>query len=395
MAGVDVGALQRQHPEWNIQDAIATPDGKGIWAVGRDGGVFSLDMNGNPSGQTPFFGAYTALAPENRQGSRYFTNIVADPATGGYTLVSNIAGQTYNFRGDGRYNTTATQSVTQAAPPGAPAPDLGAQENQLRTQLRAVGLEGLFDDAWKYYKGAGGGDAGVTLDYLRTTDQYQQLFPGLKEMAQRGEAWNEGQWMHYYNAAQEQASKYGLPSGFLDRDDIGKLLVNRVSADELSQRIDLAGQAVHRADPMIVQKMRDFGLSDGDLTAFFLDPDKATPFVEKKAQYVRAGIGAAAQRTDFGSIDYGTASDLEKMGVTEAQAIQGFGQLAGQHALFSNTAEDTMIGEDITQAEQIGAQFGNNTVNRQEIENRRARRQANFQGGGGAASGGGGRTGLG
>jgi hypothetical protein len=37
------------------------------------------------------------LPPEGRQGTRSFQDIVVDPKTGGYKLVSNIPGQEYNF----------------------------------------------------------------------------------------------------------------------------------------------------------------------------------------------------------------------------------------------------------------------------------------------------------
>lgn len=385
---IDVGALQRQHPEWGLVDAIEAPGG-GIWALGRDGGVFALDAQGNPSASTPFLGAYTQLAAADRQGDRYFVKIQADPVTGGYTLVSNRPGQTYNFVGQQRVDQPA---VTTPAPPGAPAPDANAEYNQLMGALRGLGMESLIDDAWKYYKGPAGGDAQAVIDYLPTTEGYRTRFPGLKELSDQGRAWTPAQWNTYYNTAQQQAVEAGLPPGYLSREDIGKLLIGNVSAGELEGRIQAAGAAVYQADPVLIGQMRDYGFSDGDLTSFFLDPDKATPLLERKAQMAQAGIGAAARRTGYGSIGLATAQELQQLGVTGDAATEGFARLSGQHALFQN-----LVGEegDITQAEQLGAQFGSDVAAQQEIETRRSRRQAQFQGGGGAATGGGGRTGLG
>lgn len=386
---IDKAAIQRAHPEWNIVDAIEAPGG-GIWALGRDGGVFSLNAAGGTDGAVaPYLGSYTGLAEKDRQGDRYFTGIRIDATTGGYTLISNRS-ETYNFVGNRNIDQTPTAPV--AAPVAAPN-FTDADYNQLLAGLKGLGLEGLIDDAWRYYKDPQGaaGDANAVLAYLPTTQTYKDRFPGLDELSKQGRAWTPAQWNDYYNTAQEQALSAGLPPGYLDRADVGKLIAGGVSPGELQGRIQAAGAAVYKADPMLIDKMREYGLSDGDLTAFFLDPDKATPLIERKAQMQRAGIGAAAQKAGFG-IDYGRASGLQAIGVDESQAAQGFGQIANQHALFTNLVNEE---GEITFDEQIGATFDNDVAAQQEIERRRTGRTAMFQGGGGAASGGGGKTGLG
>ncbi len=389
---VDIAALQRAHPEWGIVDAIPAPNG-GIWAVGRDGGVFSLDANGGTSGAlAPFFGAYTTLAPENRQGDRYFTKIVADSSTGGYTLISNREGQNYNFVGD---RPIGGDKITLDEPVKAPV--FGdAQLRDLTAVLRAQGLESLIDDAWAYYKNPQGaaGDASAVLQWLPTTPQYQQRFPGLKDLADRGEAWTPAQWSSFYNTAQDLAASYGLPAGYVDREDIGKMIAGNVSANELQGRIQAAGESIAKADPAVIAKMRSWGVTDGDLTAWYLDPDKAQPLIQRKAEVTKAGIGVAAERAGY-NVGLDTAGSLFNRGVDEAAAEQGFTSLAGQHALFANTAGESMTGEDITTEEQIGAQFLSDVKAQEEITTRRSRRRASFEGGGGAAGGSTGKTGLG
>lgn len=81
-AGVPSGA--------NIVARVPAPSGKGELLLDANGGVYD-------TGGQSFSGSYYSLAPEQRQGTRQFTNIVVDPQTGGYKLVSNIPGQEYNF----------------------------------------------------------------------------------------------------------------------------------------------------------------------------------------------------------------------------------------------------------------------------------------------------------
>lgn len=392
---IDIGALQAAHPEWNIVRAIAAPNG-GIWALGRDGGVFSLNAQGGTDGQVaPYFGSYNEH-PEWGAGTtaRYFVDIQADPETGGYTLISNQPGQNYNFQGNQRLE----QNV---APTAVPAPTAKtdfneADQNALSALLRQHGLGDLVDSAWNYYKdpNGGAGNADAVLNWLPTTQPYRDHFPGLVEAGEQGNALTPAQWNIYYNDIQEAAVTAGLPPGMVDRADVGKMLVGGVSKVEAVGRIKAAGDSVYNADPAIIARMREFGFTDGDLTAFYLDPDKAEPLLARKAQEEQARISVAGSRGGYG-IDVGEAVQLQKWGVDEAEAEQGFATLSDLHPLFANTAGESQIGEGITEAEQLGSTFGQDNAARQEIERRRKTRAASFQGGGGSAGGSSGKTGLG
>lgn len=394
---IDRGAIQRAHPDWNIVDAIEAPNG-GIWALGADGGVFSLNGQGGTDGVVaPYFGSYTGLDAVNRQGTRSFVSIQKDTLTGGYTLISNQPGQTYNFKGN---TPTGGENVTQGAlPTTVNKIDFSASDQAgLEALLRANGLGDLIDEAWNYYKDPtkGGGDATKVLAYLPTTQKYRDHFPGLVELGEKGRAWTPSQWNDYYNDLQDAAVTAGLPPGMVDREDIGKMLIGGVSKEEALGRINAAGQSVYNADPVLIGQMRRLGFTDGDLTAFYLDPDKAAPLLDRKMQEGQARIAASAQRTGYDpTLSLGTAQDLQKLGVDEAEAEQGFSKLSDLHPLFANTVGETTAGEEITTEEQLGATFGQNTAAQREIDQRRTSRQAAFQGGGGASGGGAGRSGIG
>lgn len=81
-AGVPAGA--------KIVKRVPAPSGQGELLIDEQGGVYD-------TGGTSFSGSYFSLAPEQRQGTRKFTDIRVDPKTGGYTLVSDIPGQEYAF----------------------------------------------------------------------------------------------------------------------------------------------------------------------------------------------------------------------------------------------------------------------------------------------------------
>lgn len=76
-------------PGVNIVARVPAPSGQGELLLDENGGVYD-------TGGQSFAGSYQGLAPEQRQGTRKFQNLVVDPKTGGYKLVSD-KGEDYNF----------------------------------------------------------------------------------------------------------------------------------------------------------------------------------------------------------------------------------------------------------------------------------------------------------
>lgn len=395
---IDKSAIQAAHPEWQIVDAIPAIDGSGgIWAVNAQGAVFALDANGNPSATgAKYLGAYNALPEAQRQGTRSFVGIRTDPDTGGYTLISNQLGQNYTFPGNGPIG--GDQNKPKIDEPTKGIDFTQADQDGLMSALKAAGVGDLFSKAWDHYidPNGGAGDQARTLTWLEETPEFQQHFPGLKETKDQGFAWTPANWNQYYNDIQEAAVTYGIPADFVSREDVGQMISGRVAKPEAIGRMQAAAQSVTNADPVVIQKMKDLGFTDGDLTAFYLDDVKGESLIDRKAKEGQARIAASAQRTGYDpNLSLGTAQNLQKLGVDEAAANQGFGQLYQERGLFANTAGETMAGSDITTEEQLGATFGNSGTAQEEIARRKAARQANFQGGGGSAGGSTGKTGLG
>lgn len=260
----------------------------------------------------------------------------------------------------------------------------------IQGQLDQYGLGGLGDRLWNQYL------AGVPVEQifadLRKTPEYAARFPGMAELQRQGRAIDEGtyisverQYVNIFRAA-------GIPQGFYDTpDDFGRLIANEVSPAELNERVQTYTRAAYQSPPEVRDQLqRLYGVSAGQLVAFFIDPDRALPLIQNS--YLAAQTAGAAQRTGFGALDRTTAENLASRGVTERQAEEGFGALVDSRELFSALdAGET----DIDRGTQIGAVFEGNSVARRKIEERRRRRQAQFEGGGGFAGTREGLSGLG
>lgn len=387
----DLARLQAEHPEWNLVDAIDAPGG-GIWAMGRDGGVFSLEG-------APFLGSYPQLDPTARQGERHFVRIEADN-TGGYTLISNLAGQTYRFAAP----QAAPLPDPTAPPPGAPPPgDTEAQSARaimqstfarFGLQFSPTDVDNLFNSFIK------GGEAQFGLD-LQETAQYKKRFPviaRLKERAAKGETIVGGipdpaTILQYEETAKQIMGAAGLPPGFYDSpDDFAGFMEKNVSVAELQNRVEMAKVAAFQSPPEVRSELQRLGLDAGDLTAYFLDPTKADSLIQQKT-LKQAQIGGAAIRAGFGLLTREESARLAEQGVSAEQAQQGFGELqAGQELYAALPGEQAA---QITREQQLGAAFGGQQPAQEAIRRRAEQRKAQFGGGGGFAGGAQGVAGLG
>ena len=122
---------------------------------------------------------------------------------------------------------------------------------------------------------------------------------------------------------------YGLnPSFSTNKDIFTKLLTNDVSPTELNSRVNTAKQVVENTDPAVAQQLQTYyGLSQGDMIAHVLDPTIATPIIEKQISTAQVGAEAARYGANIGQ---SYAEQLSNLGVTQAQAGQGFQNIAQQ-----------------------------------------------------------------
>jgi len=195
------------------------------------------------------------------------------------------------------------------------------------------------------------------------------------------------------NAFKTTLRANSLPQGFYDKqEDFNNFIGRDVSPDELNARVSQGYNAVMQAEPGTKAELKQlYGLSDGDIAAFFIDPTRFNQSdAIKKAQ--AAQVASEARRQAGFTLDVATAESLATEGITRGQAQQGFQQIgATQELLGMDLQGETAL----TQQEQIAGTFGTNQAAAQRIATRRRKRQATFEQGGGFAGAQTGTTGLG
>ena len=212
---------------------------------------------------------------------------------------------------------------------------------------------------------------------IRTTPEYKQRFPAMDALGKKGRAISEAEYIDYERTASNLERRYGFPAGML-MGSVTDLLTNEVSASELNDRVLLASAASVQAPQEVKDTfMQYYGISDGGLTAYFLDPERATPLLEK--QYAASLIGVEASRQGVGMDVYGS-ENLANLGITQEQARQGFGRVAGAQPLTQGR------GDVVSQQELISGTFEQSEEALKNIERASKARTGRFQEGGGFTS---------
>lgn len=244
----------------------------------------------------------------------------------------------------------------------------------MKALLTDYGMTSLYDRVVGYIKEGYDPDAIMVL--IRTTPEYKQRFPAMDALARKGRAISEGDYIEYERTASGLERRYGLPDGML-MGSVTNLLENEVSASELNDRVLLASAAaIQSPDDIKNTFMNYYGIDVGGLTAYFLDPDKATPLLEK--QYAATVIGTEAARQGV-TVDVYGSENLAQIGVTAEEARQGFGRVAQMGALTQGR------GDVVTQGQLIQGEFTQSQEAQQAIERAQRARAGRFQEGGGFA----------
>ena len=241
----------------------------------------------------------------------------------------------------------------------------------MKAMMTQYGLMSLYSKVVGYIQD--GYDADAISVLIRTTPEYKTRFPAMDALATKGRSMSEADYINYESAAATLERRYGLPEGML-MGNVTKLITNEVSPTELNDRVILASAASIQAPKEIKDMFKNYyNIDAGGLTAYFLDPDVATPLLEK--QSASAIIGAEAAKQGIG-VDVMSAENLQNIGVTQNQAREGFGAVAGAQGLTSGA------GDVVTQNELIAATLGGDAEAKKKAERAAGGRLGRFQGGG-------------
>jgi hypothetical protein len=209
---------------------------------------------------------------------------------------------------------------------------------------------GEFDDAWEllefYLEDWGleslgsvardmileGDSIEVVALKLRETPAYKERFAGNELRRKKGlPVLSPAEYVQVERQYKEIMRRTGLPQGFYDTmDDFVKFIEADVSPQELNDRATMAATRYINAG----QEMRDqwgrLGLTPGSAIAAMLDTERAMPVLQRMLN--TASIAAEAQKAfnDMNRLSLGRADELARAGVTEGQAQEAFGELAGR-----------------------------------------------------------------
>lgn len=200
---------------------------------------------------------------------------------------------------------------------------------------------------------------------IRDTDSYKTRFAGNVARIKAGfGALDEGQYLAMESQYRQTMRAAGLPKGFYDDpSDLAGFIGGDVSVAEIGERASKAMELVNSKDPNELKAFRDYyGISKGDLAAYFLDPAKALPILQK--QVAAAELGAEATRAGL-SASAGFSESLVDKGISQEQARQAYGDVAYDKDTLAKLA--TMSGTSVGINDVVEAKLGLDTKTEKKV----------------------------
>lgn len=235
---------------------------------------------------------------------------------------------------------TTTSTPTPTTPtPTTPPPTgglSGSQQSAFDLFLQILGGYGLdiggdFVDVLKQFviDGYTPDQIDLIAPELQKTTAWKTRFPGWDARVAAG--YNQisvGEYLQLENQYKRIMQENGLPAGFYDDpSDFGAWIGNNVSPDEIRDRVNIAGNAARQVDPTARNLLTKFyGVTAGDLTAYFLDQSRALPTLDR--QYKAANVAGWAVRSGLDASSAARYEDLVDKGVTVDQAASAYGTIA-------------------------------------------------------------------
>lgn len=275
-------------------------------------------------------------------GGKTVVSTYTDPETGDVYLVYSDGSRTLQARGTKALDAARAKADADAA---AKANRQSAFDLLLQ-QFSNYGLQALVEPLRGLIE-SGVSPSEFTIR-LRETDAYKKRFAANQARINKGlRALSEAEYINLEDQYQDVMRRYGLPNAYYARGDMGrqegfeKFIGGDVSPVELEDRIQTAQRRVINAAPQIKDALTQYygdEISNGDILAYVLDPEKAIENIKRKVG--AAEIGGAATMAGLGA-GRARAEELQRFGVTGEQARQGF----------------TTISEFLPQAQVLGERY--------------------------------------
>ena len=181
---------------------------------------------------------------------------------------------------------------------------------------------------------------------IQNSAAYKARFSGNDARVAAGfSAYSAADYMTAENNYRSILSESGVPNQYQTQSFLASLIGKNVGTQTLQNYVNMASQLATTQDPYLLQTAyQQYGLTQGDLIAHFLDPNTAVPVLQQ--QFAGTQVAAEAARQNL-ALNQQNALSLAAQGVTQQQAQTGF----------------TNIGSQLAQQQQIAASLGGNAAN--------------------------------
>lgn len=194
----------------------------------------------------------------------------------------------------------------------------------LTTLFNSYGLGSLAPKILQYLQNGYGSDTITIL--LQQTDEYKKRFAGNQQRIANGlQVLTPAEYLSTEASYKQLLRQNGLSDHFDNEGNFAEWIGKDVSPTELSDRVNMAVQATTQAPPTVTQYFNGLGIGTGDLAAYFLNDQNATPALQLKLNQAQIGGAALQNKLDISAAD---SLRYAQQGVTYQQAQSAYQRIA-------------------------------------------------------------------
>lgn len=194
----------------------------------------------------------------------------------------------------------------------------------LTTLFNSYGLGSLAPKILSYLQNGYGSDTITIL--LQQTDEYKKRFAGNQHRIANGlQVLTPAEYLSTEASYKQLLRQNGLSDHFDNEANFAEWIGKDVSPTELSDRVNMAVQATTQAPPTVTQYFNQLGIGTGDLAAYFLNDQNATPALQLKLNQAQIGGAALQNKLNISAAD---SLRYAQQGVTYQQAQSAYQRIS-------------------------------------------------------------------
>lgn len=231
--------------------------------------------------------------------------------------------------------------------------------DDLIAEFTPYGLEALGDWLWNAIS-MGKSDAWIRAN-IRDQEAYRKRFPGMEFVSKKGWGWTEADYIEQENSYREALKPLGGAASVFDNGaTFAQWIEKGLSPAAVQRRVDLATDYTNLDAPGSVKDAlrEQYGLSDEEMAAYLLDPNKVGPALEVQYKQRRRTANVLAASRDYRMPELGDMA--QELSDTSAaadyeDAAQKFRNVAEQGDSWRRLAR--LSGGDLSNRDLLRAEF--------------------------------------